>query len=211
MCGRYVIRKPVTSTNQIVHKNEGVDDSENFNAYPTSLLPIIKADENEIILTNFIWGLVPSWSKKMSDFKPLNNARLETVTEKITFKNLLNKNRCVIPASGYYEWKKDENNKKTPQFIYKKDNTNLYFAGLYQKNENIEFTIITREASSELKNIHSRMPVVLEEKDILKYLNTKTDFLTMINNIKPPNLDYHQVSKDVNNPDNNRENLIDQI
>ena len=67
-------------------------------------------------------------------------------------------------------WKKDENNKKTPQFIYKKDNTNLYFAGLYQKNENLEFTIITREASSELKNIHSRMPVVLEEKDILKYV-----------------------------------------
>ena len=53
MCGRYVIRKPVTSTNKIVHKNEGVDDSENFNAYPTSLLPIIKADENEIILTFF--------------------------------------------------------------------------------------------------------------------------------------------------------------
>ena len=116
MCGRYVIRKPVTSTNKIVYKNEGVDDSENFNAYPTSLLPIIKADENQIILTNFIWGLVPSWSKKMSDFKPLNNARLETVTEKITFKNLLNKNRCVIPASGYYEWKKDENNKNKTMF-----------------------------------------------------------------------------------------------
>ena len=47
--------------------------------------------------------------------------------------------------------------------------------------------------------------------NILKYLNTRTDFLTMINNIKPPNLGYHQVSKDVNNPDNNRENLIDQI
>ena len=107
--------------------------------------------------------------------------------------------------------KKDENNKKTPQYIYKKDNTNLYFAGLYQKNENLEFTIITREASSELKNIHSRMPVVLEEKDILKYLNIKTDFLTMINNIELPNLKFHPVSKDVNNPDNNRENLIDQI
>ena len=53
MCGRYVIRKPVTSTNKIVYKNEGVDDSENFNAYPTSLLPIIKADENQIILTNY--------------------------------------------------------------------------------------------------------------------------------------------------------------
>ena len=51
----------------------------------------------------------------------------------------------------------------------------------------------------------------ISEKDILKYLNTKTDFLTMINNIKPPNLAFHPVSKDVNNPDNNRENLIDQI
>ena len=55
------------------------------------------------------------------------------------------------------------------------------------------------------------MPVVLEEKDILKYLNIKTDFLNMINNIEPPNLGFHPVSKDVNNPDNNRENLIDQI
>ena len=55
------------------------------------------------------------------------------------------------------------------------------------------------------------MPVVLEEKDILKYLNIKTDFLTMINNIELPNLSFHPVSKDVNNPDNNRENLINQI
>ena len=101
--------------------------------------------------------------------------------------------------------------KKYTICIYKKDNTNLYFAGLYQKNENLEFTIITREASSELKNIHSRMPVVLQETDILKYLNIKTDFLTMINNIELPNLSFHPVSKDVNNPDNNRENLIDQI
>ena len=137
MCGRYVIRKPVTSTNKIVHKNEGVDDNENFNAYPTSLLPIIKANENEIILTNLIWGLVPSWSKKMSDFKPLNNARLETVTEKITFKNLLNKNRCVIPASGYYEWKKDENNKKKRLNTFTKKIIQIFILQVYIKKMKI--------------------------------------------------------------------------
>ena len=78
MCGRYSITKVVKKTKNIVQNNEGVENSDNYNAYPTQQLPIVKKDEDSLTLTNYHWGLVPKWSEKMTDFRPLNNARLET-------------------------------------------------------------------------------------------------------------------------------------
>ena len=65
----------------------------------------IKKDEDSLTLTNYHWGLVPKWSEKMTDFRPLNNARLETLMEKRTFSGLIQSQRCFGPADGYYEWK----------------------------------------------------------------------------------------------------------
>ena len=89
MCGRYVITKPVTKTANIVKTNIKVEDSDNYNAHPTQKLPIIKPYTNGKALEISEWGLVPEWSKKLENFKPLINARLETLMEKITFKNLI--------------------------------------------------------------------------------------------------------------------------
>ena len=68
MCGRYTITKAVKKTKNIVHINEGVEDSDNYNAYPTQLLPIIKKNEDNFVITNYHWGLIPKWSEKMNDF-----------------------------------------------------------------------------------------------------------------------------------------------
>ena len=133
MCGRYAISKVVKKTKNIVNINDGVEDSDNYNAYPTQLLPIIKKDDGNLMMTNYHWGLIPKWSEKMNDFRPLNNARLETLMEKRTFSGLIAKQRCVVPADGYYEWRKNNEGKKVPYFIKREHNEILFFSGLYQK------------------------------------------------------------------------------
>ena len=208
MCGRYAITKAVKKTKSIVQNIEGVEDTDNFNAYPTQLLPIIKKDQDSLTLSNYHWGLIPKWSEKMQDFKPLNNARLETLMEKKTFSGLIGKQRCVVPADGYYEWRKNDEGKKFPQFIKREHNETLFFTGLYQKNNNIEFSIITTEAKGELADIHHRMPVILKEEEINNYLNAQ-DPMVFLNSHQNPELVFYEVSRDVNNPSNNHPGLLD--
>ena len=139
MCGRYSISKVVKKTENLIQNNEGVEDTDNYNAYPTQQLPIIKKDEDSLTLTNYHWGMIPKWSEKMTDFRPLNNARLETLMEKRTFSGLINNQRCLVPADGYYEWRKNDDGKKFPYFLKRENSETLFFAGLYQKNNNLEF------------------------------------------------------------------------
>ena len=207
MCGRYAITKAAKKTKNIVQNNEGVEDTDNFNAYPTQLLPVIKKDNDSLTLTNYHWGLVPKWSEKMQDFRPLNNARLETLMEKRTFSGLVAKQRCVVPADGYYEWRKNDEGKKFPYFIKREHNETLFFTGLYQKNNNIEFSVITTAAQGELTDIHHRMPVILKEEEIQNYLNTP-DPMVFLNSHQNPELVFYEVSRDVNNPSNNNAGLL---
>jgi len=172
------------------------------------LLPIIKKDQDSLTLSNYHWGLIPKWSEKMQDFKPLNNARLETLMEKKTFSGLIGKQRCVVPADGYYEWRKNDEGKKFPQFIKREHNETLFFTGLYQKNNNIEFSIITTEAKGELADIHHRMPVILKEEEINNYLNAQ-DPMVFLNSHQNPELVFYEVGRDVNNPSNNHPGLLD--
>ena len=190
----------------IVQNNEGVEDTDNFNAYPTQQLPIIKKDDDALTLTNYHWGLVPKWSEKMQDFRPLNNARLETLMEKRTFSGLVAKQRCVVPADGYYEWRKMMK-EKFPQFIKREHNEPFFFWPL-SKNTNIEFSIITTAAKGELADIHHRMPVILKEEEINNYLNA-ADPMVFLNSHENPELVFYEVSRDVNNPSNNHPGLLD--
>ena len=211
MCGRYVITKAASKTKNIIQKNNGVADEINYNAFPGSVLPVITKEEDQLALHKFHWGLVPKWSEKMKDFKPLNNARLETIHEKVTFKGLIAARRCVVPADGYYEWRKDENDRKVPYYFTGTDLQTLYFAGLYQKNTNTEFSIITTEAKGDVTEIHHRMPVILQEQDIHRYLDLKTDALTLLNIYPGVPLTFNEVSREVNNPANNTPELIQSL
>ena len=211
MCGRYVITKAASKTKNIIQKNNGVADEINYNAFPGSVLPVITKEEDQLALHKFHWGLVPKWSEKMKDFKPLNNARLETIHEKVTFKGLIAARRCVVPADGYYEWRKDENDRKVPYYFTGTDLQTLYFAGLYQKNTTTEFSIITTEAKGDVTEIHHRMPVILQEQDIHRYLDLKTDALTLLNVYPGVPLTFNEVSREVNNPANNTPELIQSL
>lgn len=125
MCGRYKITKPVTKTVDLVKTNIKVEDTDNYNAHPTQKLPIIKSYTNGKALELSEWGLVPSWSKKLDKFSPLINARKETLMEKVTFKNLIQTSRCIVPADGYYEWKREDKS-KVPYYFSKEDDEIMF-------------------------------------------------------------------------------------
>jgi putative SOS response-associated peptidase YedK len=204
MCGRYVVTKPVTKTTDLVKTTIKVEDRDNYNAHPTQTLPIIKSYTNGKTLENYDWGLVPSWAANKKDFRPLINARLETLMEKVSFKNLIQTSRCLVVADGYYEWKR-ENKEKTPYYFSRSDNNLIFFAAIHQNNQ---FCIITREATDKIKEIHHREPLILNEEQISNYLDTKKEGTDILKSIKPPELKFCMVSKDVNKPINNDPSLI---
>tara|TARA_B100001059_G_C17814485_1_gene574279 strand:- start:1315 stop:1935 length:621 start_codon:yes stop_codon:yes gene_type:complete len=206
MCGRYVVKNPVTKTSSLVKSAIQVEDNENYNAHPNQKLPVIKKYKNGNTLENLKWGLVPNWAKN-KDFKSLINARIETIDEKISFKKLIKNKRCVAVADGFYEWRREEK-VKTPHYFVRKDNNTIYFAGIY---ENDQFCLITEEAQNNIKEIHHRQPVILIQNDVNRYLNLELQGSAFLKERKIPDLTFYQVSKDVNKPTNNTASLIQKI
>ena len=203
MCGRYVITNPVSKTKKIVKSAIKVDDLENYNAHPYQNLPVIKKYINGNTLENLKWGMVPSWSKK-KEFKPLINARLETIDEKISFKKLIKLTRCIAVADGFYEWKREEKY-KVPYYFLREDKKIMYIAAIYENNE---FCLITEQASQNVNEIHHRQPVIINENDINRYLNLELDGSSFLKECKRPKLEFYQISKEVNKPTNNSISLI---
>ena len=206
MCGRYVVTNPVTKTNKIVKSAIQVEDKENYNAHPYQKLPVIKKYKNGNTLENLKWGIVPSWSKK-KDFKPLINARLETIDEKISFKKLIKDFRCVAVADGFYEWKRDEK-EKTPYYFVREDKKPIFIAGIYESDQ---FCLITEKSDVNISKIHDRQPVIIDEKDIKSYLNIEFEAVNILNDRNRPNLEFYEISKDVNKPNNNDISLIQKV
>ena len=206
MCGRFVVTNPVAKTKAIVKTAIKVEDTENYNAHPAQNLPVIKKYTNGNTLELLKWGIVPSWSKQ-KDFKPLINARLETIDEKISFKKHIKIHRCVAVADGFYEWKRD-GKEKTPFYFLRDDKKMLFIAGIFTDNQ---FCLITEEASKNVNEIHHRQPVILNEKDINNYLNLQIDGSNFLKEANKPNLEFYEISKDVNKPTNNSISLIQKI
>ena len=204
MCGRYAVTKPVTKTAGLIKTNIKVEDKDNYNAHPTQKLPIIKSYTNGKTIEQFNWGMVPSWAQDKKNFRPLINARLETLMEKVSFKKLIQTSRCVVVADGYYEWKRNEK-EKVPHYFTKINSSLMFLAAIHQNNQ---FCIITREATDKIKEIHHREPLILNEEQISNYLDIKKKGTDVLKSIKAPELKFYEVNKDVNKPINNDPSLI---
>ena len=206
MCGRYVVKNPVSKTTKLVKSAIQIEDIENYNAHPYQKLPVIKKYKNGNTLENLQWGLVPYWAKD-KNFKPLINARLETINEKVSFKKLIKNNRCVAVADGFYEWKRKAD-EKTPYYFTCKDTNTIYFAAIFDGDQ---YCLITEEAKDNIKEIHHRQPVILDQNDVNSYLNIELHGPAFLNNRKVPDLTFYEVSKDVNKPTNNNNSLLQPI
>jgi putative SOS response-associated peptidase YedK len=182
MCGRFTNKaKPeqIQSEFKVGSKNPNLYEPR-FNIAPSQMIDVVFEPESERILSQLKWGLVPSWSKDAQTFKGLINARAETLTEKPSFREAFKSRRCIIPASGFYEWQKQAKGAKQPFYFYLKDKEVFGFAGLWESwvdkttGEGLETcTIITTEANDVLKPVHERMPVILRRKAMTNGLTQK--------------------------------------
>jgi putative SOS response-associated peptidase YedK len=179
MCGRFVVFSDLEQLKEKspIHKAFS-EVTPNFNVAPTLEILAIIRQEGLNLLEKLHWGLVPHWAKDISTGYKMINARIETVSSKPSFREAFKKRRCLIPADGFYEWSGHKGNKQ-PFFITLPDEKPFAFAGLWEtwwdKNNQDESyrscTIITREASPCLKDIHHRMPAILSPDTYNAWLN----------------------------------------
>lgn len=181
MCGRYYFDIDEKELKAIVEESQR-NINENFKAgqiYPTNIAPILTNQGATLAK----WGF-PKWDNK----GVIINARAESLTDKGMFKNLVNSNRCIVPASAYFEWKKvPEDSKLKDKYIIKKQDSILYMAGLYNvfkdkhHNEQLcffnkplnnifQYTIITKGANKYVTYVHNRMPLIFNKEEMHAWL-----------------------------------------
>ena len=186
---------------------------ENYNIAPSQNILAIRTSPTTGALEYFMlhWGLVPFWSKSEKTKFPLINARAEGIENKPSFRSPFKHRRCIIPASGFYEWRQI-NGTKQPYFIHPIHQPYFAFAGIWDhwRSDNDESVdscaIITTEANELIRPIHDRMPVILEKYELLTWLDEHTaqaDLMAMLKPCSDGTMEAYQVSTKVNNPRNN--------
>lgn len=167
MCGRYALSATATELIEHFQLLACPDFSPRYNIAPTSTIPVIRHKPDTGRVGQLVrWGLIPSWSKEPTS--KLNNARGETVAEKPSFRTSFARHRCLIPASGFYEWQTVAG-KKQPFYIHPAEPGGFFvFAGLlaaWQAPDGqtiVSTCIITTGPNDVMAPIHDRMPVILE-------------------------------------------------
>lgn len=180
MCGRFTITLTPEELTEELGLNGVIQSFQpRFNVAPTQLIPIIR-DSTKRMLEMFHWGLIPSWSKETEIGKKMINARSETIQEKPSFRNAFAKRRCLIPADGFFEWKKSTGEKgKTPFFFELSPKQAFVFAGIFEiwtapDGSNIPTcSIITCPANDLVAQVHDRMPVILPRDKMWHWLDPK--------------------------------------
>ncbi len=217
MPGRYSIgasAEKIAERFNVTAPSEGYEAR--YNAAPTQLLPII-ANSSPKGISYFYWGTIPGWSKNKSISPKLINAPTETLKEKATFKNALKKRRCLIPADGFYEWKRISKKGKVPYRIVMNSKDIFSFAGLWEEFEDENektvhtFTIITTTANATLRPIHNRMPAILDQENEQKWLKestTEEDLLSMLKPYPSDKMSSYTVSHRINQVANEGISLI---
>jgi putative SOS response-associated peptidase YedK len=226
MCGRYALSAAISDIAQEFSTNSAPELSlpADWNIKPTNDVYIIKNQAIEIAS----WGMIAHWSK--SDDEAVKsqssaiNARSESVHEKPTFKSAFRSNRCLLPATGYYEWASELGKYKTKQPIYisRDDKKLLAFTGIFQSWTSPSgrviqsVSIITRQAVGQLALVHSRMPVFLPRDRWADWMNPKINDVAKIRSLMDipnpdANLGFHPVSSAVNSITGSGPELIEPI
>jgi putative SOS response-associated peptidase YedK len=221
MCGRFSNRaqpEQIKTEFKVGNKNPELYHPR-YNIAPAQMIDAVFEPETERILSELKWGLIPSWAKDADIGNRMINARAETLAEKPSFRDAFKKRRCIIPASGFYEWRKKGSGAKQPFYFYLKDREVFGFAGLWEEwldkesGEVLETcTIITTEANEVLKPVHDRMPVILKSQDYDRWLDPKENNTEKLRQLLAPypaeEMSSHAVGTGVNIPDMDSAELI---
>ncbi len=214
MCGRFVLSSSAKAIADYLNSDVPEVFESRYNIAPTT--PVLaKTAKN---LTFLRWGLLPSWAKDIKMANRMFNARAETVSEKPSFKNAFKRRRCLIPASGFYEWKA-ENAGKQPYFCH--INQSLFsFAGIWEQWQDAagnylqSCAILTTAAIGEMAKIHHRMPIVIRESNQPDWLDHSTESTAVaMDCIADLNDEFeiYPVTKEVNSSRNDYSSLIDAV
>ncbi|KQT93118.1 hypothetical protein ASG60_06860 [Methylobacterium sp. Leaf469] len=182
MCGRYfALQSP-----ELYRRFYGYAEQPNFparyNIAPTQPVPIVHVENGSRHFRLVRWGLWPSWLKDPKDFPLVINARVETMTEKPTFRGALRHRRCVFLADGFYEWRREGTGKtatRTPFMIRRADGAPMALAGLWENwlgadgSEIDTAAIVTTGANGLMAAVHDRMPAILSRDQVEPWLDTR--------------------------------------
>ncbi|MAN76329.1 SOS response-associated peptidase [Pelagibacterium flavum] len=219
MCGRYAVTLPDEAMRQIFATDNLIQSVPRYNIAPTQPVIAIWVDDAMRRTAKLArWGLVPGWVKDPREFPLLVNARAETMATKPAFRDSVKHKRCILPASGYYEWQTLPNGKKQPYYITLKDNEPLALAGLYSSwmgpdGEEIDtVATITVPAGPDVAHIHDRMPALMRGGQIDAWLDTKNVRFAEVEPFVVPQpagvMAFHPVSTRVNSAANEGADLI---
>lgn len=222
MCGRF---DETVALQQLAERFAAAYDAlkfePRFNIAPTQDVPCVLQGDDGPEIRLFKWGLVPHWAKDPEIGHKMINARAETLGEKPSFRQSFERRRCLVPATGFFEWKR-EGTSKQPFRITRRDGAPFAMAGLWddwidRKSGEIlhSFTIITTGANEQLRDLHDRMPVILQRKDERVWIDPGVSDMTRLHALlkpyTPTDLLCYPVSPRVNSPQNDSPELIEPI
>ena len=222
MCGRFSLTiDPNQLRQEFAWLNIPVEPAPRYNVAPSQPVAVVPND-GKYKLDYFVWGLIPSWSKDASIGYRMINARSETVAEKPSFRSAFRRRRCLIPADGFYEWRKEAGKKsKTPYFVFLKSKKPFFFAGLWESWDSpdgsniLSCTILTTQPNDLVAPIHDRMPVILPPDSYDFWLTPNelkpTDLQGMLKAYPADQMSAYQVSTIVNSPVNDSIECINPI
>jgi putative SOS response-associated peptidase YedK len=216
MCGRYSLIFIDDLGNRFRVFNPMIGSRSRFNIAPGNEMPvIIREEKNELVTMK--WGLVPHWAQDITTAQRPINARAETLSQKPSFTGLLKNRRCLVPASGFFEWKK-EGKKKIPFYVHLPKIPLFAFAGLYDQwampdgNLLRTYTIVTTGPNELVAKIHNRMPSILMPGHEDRWLSKTSLKMADLDEILVPfpaeNMSMYPVSSLVNTPDADDERVI---
>jgi putative SOS response-associated peptidase YedK len=219
MCGRYTLRRIEAARQQFdaIADPTFEEFSElrivpRFNIAPSQDVAVVRINaKGDRVLGLVQWGLVPHWTKGEPKLRPIN-AKAETVATSGMFRQAFSRRRCLVPADGFYEWRKIDLKTKQPMFMHFPDDRVFAFAGLWERwtpDEQAEpvdtCTIVTTSPNELMKPIHDRMPVILRPEDYGPWLDKETDpekAQAMLRPYADDELEAIKVSTLVNSPKN---------
>lgn len=209
MCGRFYLDVPKKILVDHFHIENNPNLQPHFNIAPSQDIAAVRETDRGRELAILRWGLIPHWAKEEKTGYSMINARAETVDQKPSFRTAYKRHRCLIPASGFYEWQAGPSGKQ-PFAIGRKDGEVFAMAGLWELWENPEgrviesCTIIVTTANEVIKPIHDRMPVILEEDDYETWLDRDTQdpavLKPLLRQFPAALMKTYPVSRRVNNP-----------
>ena len=214
MCGRYTLTVPVDR----LAVEFGLDEvrtevSPNFNVAPTQEVAAIVAESGGRRLGMLRWGLVPSWADDPGIGGRMINARSETAPEKPSFRGAFRRRRCLIPADGFYEWRREDGGKQ-PFYIRMNDGRPFAFAGLWESWNDGEVrscAILTTSANALVGEVHERMPVILPAEEPDAWLDPEAERQELVSLLRPypgDDLETFPVGRFVNSARHNDERCV---